>query len=94
MRLKRQSDSHFPNDKVFERFGVKRELLDRAREYCVNRDDLTDAVSLFPESATLEESETTLRRSSRFPNAGPRSLRSLGPPQVNGSVRRIDSALV
>jgi hypothetical protein len=63
MRLKRQSDPNFPNDRVYERFGVKRRPIDRAHEYCANRDDLRDAVSLFPEAATSEESETTPRRS-------------------------------
>jgi len=63
MRLKRQIDPHFPNDKVYERFGPKRQLLDRAREYCGTRDDLKDAVRLFSGSAIPEEPGITLRRS-------------------------------
>jgi len=67
MRLKRRNDPDFPNDKVFERFGGKRRLVNRAREYCLSRDDLKDALALFSEAAISEESETAPTRSAAQP---------------------------
>jgi len=52
MRLKRRRDSSFPNEKVFERFGRKRDLTERLRTHC-NRPDLADVLSLIPSMATF-----------------------------------------
>jgi hypothetical protein len=62
MRLKRRNDPDFPNDKVFERFGGKRQLVSRARQYCLSRDDLRDTLALFSDAGIAEEPETTVRR--------------------------------
>lgn len=48
LRLRRRRDPTFPNDKVFDRFGHKAQLVARVREYCNARPDLTDLIPLLP----------------------------------------------
>jgi Meiotically up-regulated gene 113/Homing endonuclease associated repeat len=67
MRLKRRDHPGFPSDKVFERFGGKRQLVSRAREYCLSRADLEDALGLFSQPAIPEEPETPLARPAAQP---------------------------
>jgi hypothetical protein len=57
LRLKRRSDPAFPNDKVFERFGSKAQLLRRARDYCSARPDLHSVAELFSTDAAPDEPE-------------------------------------
>jgi hypothetical protein len=45
-RLKRRTDSTFPNSKVFERFGDKRQLTARVLQYCREHADFADVVIL------------------------------------------------
>lgn len=47
LRLKRQADSTFPNDKVFARFGSKSELELRVREYCLRSEELQQVAEMF-----------------------------------------------
>jgi hypothetical protein len=47
LRLKRQTDSTFPNDKVFARFGSKSDLGLKAREYCLRIDGLQHTAEIF-----------------------------------------------
>lgn len=46
IRLKRRADSTFPNDKVFARFGDKSALLGRVREFCAERPEFADVLSI------------------------------------------------
>jgi hypothetical protein len=46
LRLKRRSDPSFPNDKTFERFGSKSQLLSKAVEYCQNHSGFDDIARL------------------------------------------------
>jgi hypothetical protein len=46
MRLKRTSDSDFPNAKVYERLGNKAQLRSRAYQYCVSRDGYADVAKI------------------------------------------------
>jgi hypothetical protein len=45
-RLKRHSDPEFPNSKVFERFGNKRQLVARVFQYCREHPDFADVANL------------------------------------------------
>jgi len=45
-RLKRRSDSEFPNSKVFERFGDKRQLIASVLQYCRENPNFADVVAL------------------------------------------------
>lgn len=47
LRLKHHTDRSFPNDKVFNRFGPKSQLVLRAREYCLRHGGFDDVVALF-----------------------------------------------
>jgi hypothetical protein len=62
MRLKKRSDPSFPNEKTYDRFGPKIELLARLREHCKAQDRYASVVLLLDsalgkDTLTLEESE-------------------------------------
>jgi hypothetical protein len=57
LKLKRRADPSFPNAKVYERFGPKRELVTRLADYCRTRGGLEDVLALC--EATIEPAPTT-----------------------------------
>jgi hypothetical protein len=42
LRMRRRQDADFPNDKVFDRFGHRTELITVLREWCGNKPDYLD----------------------------------------------------
>jgi hypothetical protein len=44
MRIKKRSDPTFPNDKVFDRFGAKRKLMDQVLAFCKSRSGYENVV--------------------------------------------------
>jgi Meiotically up-regulated gene 113 len=58
LRMKRQADPSFPNDKVFERFGSKSELELRCRDYCLQRDELRPLAEMFVTGVSTSTSRT------------------------------------
>jgi hypothetical protein len=61
LRLKRRSDPAFPNDKVFERYGRKEELLTQVRAFCVAHAGWADVVSLLPDRVPAPVAEEPRR---------------------------------
>lgn len=57
MRLKRRSDPAFPNDKVFDRFGSKNELIARVATFCRSNADYADVLPLcvLPDTPALDQ---------------------------------------
>jgi hypothetical protein len=47
MRLRKRVDPTFPNSKVYERVGRKPELVAKVAEYCRNRPELADVLSMW-----------------------------------------------
>jgi hypothetical protein len=58
LRLKRQEDPTFPNDKVFERWKSKSQLVSRAREFCIRCGNFEDVLPLFEASPAVRIKET------------------------------------
>jgi hypothetical protein len=46
MRLRKRADASFPNEKVYERFGTKRQLTARIIEHCRSKPDFRDVIAL------------------------------------------------
>jgi len=55
LRIKRRGDPSFPNDKVFERFGIKSQLIAKVLDYCRNHDGFDDVVQLCNEFSSGDE---------------------------------------
>jgi hypothetical protein len=55
LRLKRRSDPSFPNDKTFERFGSKSQLLSKVVHYCWNHSGFDDVGQLCVNSIPNDE---------------------------------------
>jgi len=51
LRLRRRADPTFPNDKIFERYGSKAQLLTRVRAFCLDHAEWADILSLLPQTA-------------------------------------------
>jgi Meiotically Up-regulated Gene 113 (MUG113) protein len=51
LRLKKHSDPHFPNEKVFDRFRSKNTLLARARKFWIANHEWQDLLDLVPATA-------------------------------------------
>ncbi len=56
IRLKKRSDSTFPSEKTYSRFGLKAQLLARLREYSINRPQYDQVVSVIESAAPAAES--------------------------------------
>jgi hypothetical protein len=52
LRLKRLQDPSLPNDKVFQRLGSKRELLQKVAAFCAGNAQYADVVALLPAQDT------------------------------------------
>jgi hypothetical protein len=52
MKLKHRADPTFPNAKVFQRFGTKRDLVSKLAAYCRTRGDLGDVLALCEPTAS------------------------------------------
>ncbi len=54
LRLRRQTDPSFPNDKTFQRFGSKSELISKVVEYCRSHSGFDDVLVLVPADSPLD----------------------------------------
>lgn len=52
LRLQRERDPTFPNAKVFQRFGSKAALIDRARAHCAERSTHGEALTILNEASS------------------------------------------
>ncbi len=59
MRLKRSHDSGFPNDKTFERFGSKRQLIAAALNHCHSHSGFEDLSPVLEQAIPPQKSEPT-----------------------------------
>jgi hypothetical protein len=48
LRLRRKADPTFPNDKIFERYGSKAQLLATVRAFCIEHPEWSDILSILP----------------------------------------------
>lgn len=55
MRLARRTDSTFPNDKTFRRFGNREGLVSRLLQFCRSRSEYDDVSALCPVATSTDE---------------------------------------
>lgn len=59
IRIRKRSDASFPNDKVFDRFGAKRKLIEQVLTYCRSRSGYQDVAQACEEYLSSQEGTKT-----------------------------------
>jgi Meiotically up-regulated gene 113 len=63
MRLRKRSDSNFPNEKVYDRFGNRNELRARLIAHCESQPEFADVIAICVKTVSAKKLPTAAKKS-------------------------------